>query len=86
MHQCKLKMILHRVDPKVGTDTKEQTPIEIASDRDSTEVLTLFAEFTELPTDIKIKQLKLLVERDEDNIDAFKKQIKSLSVDQVNWN
>ena len=49
-------------------------------------MLTLLAEFTELPTDIKIKQLKLLVERDEDNIDAFKKQIKSLSVDQVNWN
>merc|ERR1719500_304401 len=77
-------LLEHGVDPAVGTDTKEETSIEIASNRDSTEVLTLLAEFTELPTDIKIKQLKLLVERDEENnIDIFKKQLESLSVDQL---
>ena len=47
-------------------------------------MLNLLAEFTDLPTDIKIKQMKLLVENDdEDNIDIFKKQLESLSVDQV---
>ena len=87
MHWCKLKTVLHRVDPAVGTDTKEETSIEIASNRDSTEVLTLLAEFTELPTNIKIKQMKLLVESDdEDNIDIFKKQLESVSVDQVRSN
>ena len=75
---------LFRVDPTVGTDTKEKTSIEIAADKDSSEVLTLLAEFTELPTDIKIKQLKLLIDsEDEGNLDIFKKLLESLSVDEV---
>ena len=79
-----LKMVFCRVDPSVGTDMKEETSIEIAANRDSTEVLTLLAEFAELPTDIKIKQLKLMIESDDEgNIDIFKKQLESLSVDQV---
>ena len=45
-------MVFCRVDPSVGTDMKEETSIEIAANRDSTEVLTLLAEFAELPTDI----------------------------------
>ena len=50
-------------------------------------MLTLLAEFTELPTNIKIKQIKLLVESDdENNIDIFKKQLESVSVDQVRSN
>ena len=74
----------YRVDPTVGTDTKEKTSIEIAADKDSSEVLTLLAEFTELPTDIKIKQLKLLIDsEDEGNLDIFKKLLESLSVDEV---
>merc|ERR1719184_254842 len=77
-------LLEHGVDPAVGTDKKEETSIEIASNRDSTEVLTLLAEFTELPTDIKIKQLKLLIESDDEgNTDVFKKQLESLSVDQL---
>jgi len=75
---------LFRVDPTVGTDTKEKTSIEIAADKDSSEVLTLLAEFTELPTEIKIQQLKLMIESDDEgNIEIFKKQLESLSVDQV---
>ena len=47
-------------------------------------MLTLLAEFTELPTEIKIQQLKLMIESDDEgNIEIFKKQLESLSVDQV---
>jgi len=77
-------LLEHGVDPTVGTEEKKETSIEIAANRDSTEVLTLLAEFTELPTDIKIKQLKLLIESDDEgNTDVFKKQLESLSVDQL---
>merc|ERR1712032_73172 len=77
-------LLEHGVDPTVGTDTKEKTSIEIAADKDSSEVLTLLAEFTELPTEIKIQQLKLMIESDDGgNLDIFKKQLESLSVDQL---
>ena len=59
---------------------------ETGSFGQSSEVLTLFAEFTEFPTDIKIWQLKYFVEgewEEEDNIDFFKNMIESLSVEQV---
>ena len=68
----------------VGTDTVKETPIEIAANRDSIQGLALLAEFSDLPTQIKIKHLKLLIESDDEgNIDIFKKLLKSLCVDQV---
>jgi len=77
-------LLEHGVDPTVGTDAKEKTSIEIAADKDSTEVLTLLAEFTELPTEIKIKQLKLLIDSEgEGNLDIFKKLLESLSADEL---
>ena len=45
----------YRVDPTVGTDTVKETPIELAAKMESTELLTLFAEFVDLPPEIKIK-------------------------------
>ena len=48
-----------RVDPSVGTTAVKETPIELAAKKESektrTELLTLFAEFVELPQEIKIK-------------------------------
>ena len=48
-----------RVDPSVGTTAVKETPIELAAKEESektrTELLTLFAEFVELPQEIKIK-------------------------------
>ena len=41
--------------------------------------LTLFTEFVELPTEIKIKYVKLLVQSDEDHSDILQKQLQSLS-------
>ena len=50
-----MKMLSYRVDPTVGTDTVKETPIELAANMESTELLTLFAEFVDLPPEIKIK-------------------------------
>ena len=44
-----------RVDPTVGTDAVKETPIELAANKESKELLALFAEFVELPPEIKIK-------------------------------
>ena len=45
----------YRVDPTVGTDKVKETPIELAAKKELTGLLTLFAEFVELPPEIKIK-------------------------------
>merc|ERR1712013_889723 len=55
-----LRLLLeHGVDPSVGTTAVKDTPIELAAKEESektrTEMLTLFAEFVELPQEIKIK-------------------------------
>ena len=76
--------MFHRVDPAVGSDTKEEPPVAIAaksnSEYHSIRLLTLFAEFGELPSQIKIKFVKLLVMSDDaDHFDVLQKQIQSLS-------
>ena len=78
------KNVFYRVDPTVGSDTKKETPVELAAEKASEypsflEFLTLFAHFVELPTEIKIKYVKLLVESDEDHSDLIQKQLQSLS-------
>ena len=54
-----LFLLLFRVDPSVGTTAVKETPIELAAKEESektrTELLSLFAEFVELPQEIKIK-------------------------------
>ena len=50
-----MRISSYRVDPTVGTDTVKETPIELAANMESTELLTLFAEFFELPPEIKSK-------------------------------
>ena len=78
------KTVFYRVDPTVGSDTKKETPVEIAAEKASEyrcflNRLTLFTEFVELPTEIKIKYVKLLVQSDEDHSDILQKQLQSLS-------
>ena len=69
----------------------------MAAEKDSefrkSELLTLFAQYVELPADIKIQHLKSLIEKDnfeifEDDdqkkmtsLDLFKKQLESLEKD-----
>ena len=51
---------------------------------DSIELLSLFAEFAEIPTDVVIKQLAKSIESDEeDSDDIVKKLLEMLSVEEV---
>ena len=70
------------MDPTVGTDNVENTPLQLAAERGSIELLTLFAEFAKNPAGMKIKLLKLIIESDgqqDASVDAFKQQLESLS-------
>ena len=75
-----------RVDPTIGTDNMENTPVQLAAERDSVEILTLFAELAPNPASMKIKLLKLIIESDgqqDASLDAFKQQLESLSASEV---
>ena len=71
----------------VGSDDKEETSIEIAMNNASkaTDLLALFAEFVELPPEVKINLLKLLAQNvvGKYHDGLFKKQLESLSVEEV---
>ena len=75
-----------RVDPTIRTDNVKDTPVQLAAERDSVEILTLFAELTQNPASMKIKLLKLIIESDgqqDASLDAFKQQLESLSASEV---
>ena len=75
-----------RVDPTVRTDNVENTPVQLAAERGSIELLTLFAELAPNPASMKIKLLKLIIESDgqqDASLDAFKQQLESLSASEV---
>ena len=71
-----------RVDPTIGTDNVKETPVQLAAERDSVDLLTLFAELAKNPANMKAKLLKLIIESDDQqdaSVDAFKQQLESLS-------
>merc|ERR1719234_1622793 len=73
-------LLEHGVDPTVGSDTKEETSVEIAmqySEYRKIPLLNLFAEFVELPAEIRIKHVKLQIQHGSGGWDVFKKQIES---------
>merc|ERR1719209_1183552 len=76
-----------RVDPTIGTDNVKETPVQLAAERDSVDLLTLFAELAKNPANMKAKLLKLIIESDgqqDASLDAFKQLLESQSeVDQI---
>ena len=81
-----MSISLARVDPTVGTDNVKDTPVQLAAERDSVELLTLFAEYAKNPAGMKIKLLKLIIESDgqqDASLDAFKQQLEPLSASEV---
>ena len=97
-HGCNLKnpffqkklTILHcRVDAKVGTDEKEDTPIKIALERDRTEIAVLLCEAIgeEVPDKVKLEQLsKAMYKEDKEEAKKeFSKILASLSPDMVSF-
>ena len=78
-----------RVDAKAATDEKEDTPIEIALERDHTEMLVLLCEATgeEVPDKVKLEQLsKAMYKEDKEEAkNEFSKILASLSPDVVSF-
>ena len=56
--QYKHTILFCRVDAKVATDEKEETPLKIALERDNTEIVVLLCEAIgeEVPDKVKIEQ------------------------------
>ena len=81
--------LLCRVDAKVGTDEKEDTPIEIALERDRTEIAVLLCEAIgdEVPDKVKLEQLsKAMYKEDKEEAKKeFSKILASLSPDVVSF-
>ena len=77
-------MFFSRVSPSKGTENVSKTPIQLAAERNSSEILALLAEYTQSPL---IKLLKLIIECEEgqeNSVDVFKKQLEQVSATKVN--
>ena len=78
-------MFSSRVSPTKGTENVSKTPIQLAAERNSSEILALLAEYTQSPL---IKLLKLIIECEdggkENSVDVFKKQLEIFSATKVN--
>ena len=78
--------VLYRVDPTVGSDTKEKTSVEMAMEKTEYQkipLLNLFAEVIELPAQMRIIHLKLMIQHGCSGFEIFKKQLEPLSVEEV---
>ena len=76
-------MFFSRVSPSKGTENVSKTPIQLAAERNSSEILALLAEYTQSPL---IKLLKLIIECEEgqeNSVDVFKKQLEQVSATKV---
>ena len=76
----------YRVNPTIGTEKVKESPVQRAAERDSVELLSLFAELAPKPAAMKIKLLKLIIESDGKQVaslDTFKQKLESLSASEV---
>ena len=87
--QYKHTILFCRVDAKVATDEKEETPLKIALERDNTEIVVLLCEAIgeEVPEKVKLDQLsKAMYKQDEEEAkNEFSKILASLSPDVVSF-
>ena len=85
--QYKHTILFCRADAKVATDEKEETPLEIALERDNTEIVVLLCEAIgeEVPDKVKLEQLsKAMYKEDKEEAkNEFSKILASLSPDVV---
>ena len=85
--QYKHTILFCRVDAKVATDEKEETPLKIALERDNTEIVFLLCEAIgeEVPDKVKLEQLsKAMYKEDKEEAkNEFSKILVSLSPDVV---
>ena len=77
-----------RVDPTIKTDNVNDSPVQLAAERDYVNILSLFAEHVAENTSsgIKIRLLRLIIECEEKQdgpVEVFKKQLGDLSAFEV---
>merc|ERR1712192_161711 len=85
-----IRLLLEKgVDPNIkdsyhtyNTSYEGDTPMQIASKRDSVELLSLFNKYAMNPPSMTIKLLKLIIESGR-SLDAFKKHLKKVSASEV---
>merc|ERR1719209_2630299 len=71
-------------DPHANTEEKEATPMEIAAQKDNFEVLVVLAGFAEVPAEMKLDFLGMILDKGEEQYAAeFKKNLEGLSVSEV---
>ena len=74
---------LCRVDPTIGLDKEQTTPLQLAARKGSLEIIAFFTELVKDPTSsVKIKLLKLIIECEEEqdaNVEAFRQHLKAIS-------
>ena len=84
-----IRYSFYRVDAKAATYEREDTPIEIALERENTEMLVLLCEATgeEVPDKVKLEQLsKAMYKEDKEEAkNEFSKILASLSPDVVSF-
>ena len=77
-------MFFSRVSPTKGSEDVSKTPIQLAAEMNSSEILDLLAEYTQSPL---IKLLKLIIAceegRKEHSVDVFKNQLEQFSTTKV---
>ena len=76
---------LPRADPYANTDDKEATPMKIALEKNKFEVLVVLAGFAEVPAEMKLDFLGMILEHEEGEQHAaeFKKNLEGLPVSEV---
>ena len=73
-------MVFHicfRVNPTATLDEKRETPVEIALSRNSTQVLDILSEYTDISVTVKLVQLSKLM-YSSDNVEKSKEEFQSL--------
>ena len=75
------------MDPAGVTLDQQETPMEIAINKEDLEVLKILANFTEVPNKIKHKQLRIMLDREKRGSPSteFRKLLQSVPVEEVNF-
>ena len=69
--------ICFRVNPTATLDEKRETPVEIALSRNSTQVLDVLSEYTDISVTVKLVQLSKLM-YSSDDVEKSKEEFQSL--------
>ena len=75
------------MDPAAVTGDQQETPIEIAINKEDLDVLKILANFTEVPNKIKHKQLRIMLDKEKKGSPSteFCKLLQSVPAEEVKF-